>query len=195
MMVHEKNEKWRMCTDFTDLNKCCVKDDFSLARINQIINSAAGCDIMVLLDCFSGYHQIWLRKEDEDKTNFITPFGTCCYMGMPEGLHNIGPTFCRMTKASLKDQVGKNVLSYVDAIVVARKKKESYISDLSETFTNMCEANLKLNLEKCIFGVTRGKVLGCLVSTKGIKASSDKIRAIIQMQSPQNALQHSIGSS
>jgi hypothetical protein len=68
---------------------------------------------------------------------------------------------------------------------VASKKKESYISDLSETFANMHEANLKLNSEKCIFRVTRGMVLGCLVSTKGIEANTDKIRAIIQMQPSQ----------
>jgi hypothetical protein len=104
---------------------------------------------------------------------------------MPEGLHNAGPTFYRTMKAALKDQVGRNVLSYVDDIVVTSKKKESYISGLSETFAIMCEANLKLNPEKYIFGVTRGKVLGCLVSTKGIEASPDKIRAIIQMQPPQ----------
>jgi hypothetical protein len=59
-----------------------------------------------------------------------------------------------------------------------------YISDLSETFANMREANLKLNLEKYVFGVTRGKVLGCLVSNKGIEASPDKIRVIIQMHPP-----------
>jgi hypothetical protein len=90
-----------------------------------------------------------------------------------------------MTKAALKDQVSRNVLSYVNDFVVVSKKKESYISDLSETFANMRKANLKLNPEKCIFRVTRSKVLGCLVSTKGIEASPDKIRAIIQMQPPQ----------
>jgi hypothetical protein len=62
-----------MCTDFTDLNKCSPKDDFPQARIDQIIDSTADCDIMDLLYCFSGYHQIWLRKEDEEKTSFITP--------------------------------------------------------------------------------------------------------------------------
>jgi hypothetical protein len=92
-----------MCTDFTDLNKCYPKDDFPLARIYQIIDSIAGCDIMALLDCFSRYHQIWHRKEDEEKTSFITPFETYCYMRMLEGLCNIGPTFCRMTNAALKD--------------------------------------------------------------------------------------------
>jgi hypothetical protein len=148
-----------MCTDFTDLNKCCPKDDFPLARINQIVDSKAGYDIMAPLDCFSGYYQIWLRKEEEEKTSFITPFGMYCYMRMLEGLRDAGPTFCRIMKATLKDQVGKNVLSYVYDIVVASKKRASYISDLTETFANMREAKLKLNPEKCVFRVTRGKVL------------------------------------
>jgi hypothetical protein len=90
-----------------------------------------------------------------------------------------------MTKATLKDQVSRNILSYVDDIVVASKKKVAYISDLVETFTNMSEANLKLNPVKCIFGVTRGKVLRCLISTKGMKTNLDKIKAILQMQPPQ----------
>jgi hypothetical protein len=91
-----------------------------------------------------------------------------------------------MTKASLKDQVGRNVLSYVDGIVVERKKKMTYISDLAETFTNMHEAQLKLNPDKYLFGITRGKVLECLVSMKGIEANPNKIRAITQMQPPQS---------
>jgi predicted KAP-like P-loop ATPase len=90
-----------------------------------------------------------------------------------------------MTKATLKDQVNRNILSYVDDIVVASKKKVAYISDLVETFTNMSEANLKLNPVKYIFGVTRGKVLRCLISTKGMKTNLDKIKAILQMQPPQ----------
>jgi hypothetical protein len=69
---------------------------------------------------------------------------------MPEGLHNTRPTFCRMTKAALKDQVSKNVLFYVDDIVMISKKKEDYLSDLAETFTNMQEGKLKLNSEKCV---------------------------------------------
>jgi hypothetical protein len=123
VMARKKNGKWQMCTDFTNLNKCCLKDNFPLARIDQIIDSTVGCDIMALLDCFSGYHQIWLRKEDEEKTSFITLFGTYYYMRMPEGLCNAGPMFCRMMKAALKDQVGRNVLSYVDDIVVQVRRK------------------------------------------------------------------------
>jgi hypothetical protein len=103
ILVKKKNGKWRMCTDFTDLNKCCPKDDFLLSRIDEVVESAAGYETMALLDCFSGYHQIWLRKEDEEKTSFITPFITYCYLRMPKGLENVGPTFCRITKAILKE--------------------------------------------------------------------------------------------
>jgi hypothetical protein len=112
-------------------------------RIDKIVDLATSCEMMVLLDCFSGYHQIWLHKEDEEKTNFITHFRTYYYLIMLEGMCNAGPTFYRMMKASLKDQIGKNVLSYIDDIVIA-SKKDDYISDLVETFTNMREARLKL---------------------------------------------------
>jgi hypothetical protein len=61
VMGCKKNEKWRMCTDFNDLNKCCPKDDFPPARIDKIVDSTASCDIRPLLDYFLGYHQIWLR--------------------------------------------------------------------------------------------------------------------------------------
>jgi hypothetical protein len=91
-----------------------------------------------------------------------------------------------MMKTTLKGQVGRNVISYVDDIVVVNKKRENYITDLAETFTNMRKVRLKLNPLKCVFGITKGKVLGCLVSTKGIEANGDKIKAITQMQPPQS---------
>jgi hypothetical protein len=89
-----------------------------------------------------------------------------------------------MMKAALKDQVGRHALSYVDDIVMVSKKKEKYITDLAETFANKRYAKLKLNPEKCVFRITKGKVLRCLVSMKCIKANPDKIRAITQMQPP-----------
>jgi hypothetical protein len=76
VMVRKRNGKWRMCKDFTNLNKCFPKDDFPLTRINKMVNFIAGCDMMVLLDYFSRYHQIWIRREDKEKTTFITPFDT-----------------------------------------------------------------------------------------------------------------------
>jgi hypothetical protein len=136
----------------------------------MIFDSVAGCETVALLDCLSRYYQIWLHKEDEEKTSFVTPFNTYCYLRMPEGLKNVGPTFCRMTKAILIDQMQRNVFTYVDNIVVASRKKSTQIQDLAETFANMRKAQLKLNPEKCVFGVRKGKVLGCLVSVKGASA-------------------------
>ena len=73
---------------------------------------------MSLLDCFSGYHQIWMRSEDEENTSFITPFGTYCFVRMPEGLKNTGQSFSRMTSKVLESQLKRNILAYVDDIVV-----------------------------------------------------------------------------
>ena len=95
----KKNGKMRMHIDFTDLNKACKKDLFPLPRIDTSVDKAARCKRFSLLDCFSGYHQIWLNKEDEEKTSFTTP--SELYTRMPEGLKNAGSTFARMMKVVL----------------------------------------------------------------------------------------------
>jgi hypothetical protein len=71
-----------MCVDYTDLNKHCPKDPFGLPRIDQVVDSTAGCSMLSFLDCYSGYHQISLAKENEEKTTFITLFGAFCYTSM-----------------------------------------------------------------------------------------------------------------
>jgi hypothetical protein len=185
-MVQKKNGKWRMCIDFTSLNKACPKDNFPLPRIDKIVDSAAGCEVMSLLDCFSGYHQIYMKEEDKASTSFITPFGTYCFIRMPEGLKNAGSTFSRLTKTVLESQAGRNIFTYVDDIVVASKNKEDHLADLAETFANMRDARLRLNPKKCVFGVHQGKILGYLVSHRGIEANPTKIQAIINMSPPQS---------
>jgi hypothetical protein len=103
---------------------------------------------------------------------------------MPEGLKNAGSTFLRMIAIVLHHQLRKNILAYVDDIVVKSVRRRDYIGDLAETFANLRAANLRLNPEKCVFGIHKGKVLGCLVSTKGIEANPEKIKVLIEMQDP-----------
>ena len=91
-----------------------------------------------------------------------------------------------MTSKVLESQLKRNILAYVDGIVIISAARKDHISDLAETFANLRKANLSLNPKKCVFGVHKGKVLGCLVSTKGIKTNPDKIAALCNMEEPQS---------
>jgi hypothetical protein len=99
-----------------------------------------------------------MKKEDESNTSFITPSGTYFYLRMPEGLKNAGGSFNRMTAKVLCSQIGRNVLTYIDDIIVKSTKQENHIADLQETFANFRKVGLKLNLEKCVLGVKKGKI-------------------------------------
>ena len=94
-----------------------------------------------------------MKEEDKASTSFTTPFGTYCFVRMPEGLKNAGSTFSRLTKTVLESQVGRNIFTYVDDIVVASKNKADHLADLAETFASMRDARFRLNPEKCVFGV------------------------------------------
>jgi hypothetical protein len=140
--------------------------------------------MLSLLDCFSGYHQVRMRREEEAKTGFTTPFSIFCFIRMPEGLRNAGSTFNRMMKLILGSQLGHNASTYVDDIVIMSEREKDHIADLTETFDNMRRNGLKLNPEKCIFGIQKGQLLGCMVSKQGIQANPQKIEALRRMQPP-----------
>jgi len=105
---------------------------------------------------------------------------------MPEGLKNAGGSFNRKTAKVVGDQLGRNVLIYVDDIIVRSIKRQDHVSDLRETFANFRKLELKLNPEKSIFDNTKTKFLGCLVSMKDIEASPTKIQAILRMEPPKS---------
>ena len=184
VVVTKYTEGKRCCVDFTDLSKACPKDPYPLSRIDQIVDSTVGCDLLCFLDTFSGYHQIKMAKEDEKKMAFMTPCGIFCYVCMRFGLKNACATFQRLMRIALGNQMGINADAYVDDIIVKTPEERTLIDDLEETFRNLRKVNIMLNPDKCVFGVASGKLLGFLVSHRGIEANPNKIRAIEEMQPP-----------
>jgi hypothetical protein len=138
VLVRKKNSnEWRMCIDYTDLNKHCPKDTFGLPQIDQVIDSTTGCDLLCFPDCYSRYHQIAIKEEDQEKTAFITPFDAYCYTTMSFGLKNAGATYQRAIQACFKRQLNKNVEAYVDDVVVKTRNSDTLIADLVETFASL----------------------------------------------------------
>jgi hypothetical protein len=118
-----------MCIDYTDLNKHCPKDPFGLPRIDQIIDSTVGSALLYFLDCYSGYHQIALKEEDQNKIAFITPFGANYYKNktMSFGLKNASVTYQRAIQTCLGEQIGDNAEAYINDIVVKTKNLDMLV--------------------------------------------------------------------
>uniref|UniRef100_A0A2N9FT45 Uncharacterized protein n=1 Tax=Fagus sylvatica TaxID=28930 RepID=A0A2N9FT45_FAGSY len=184
VMVKKANGKWRMCVDFTDLNKACPKDSFPLPRIDQLVDSTAGHRLLTFMDAFSGYNQIMMDDTDQEKTSFITSKGLFCYKVMPFGLKNAGATYQRLMNKMFHHQIGQNVEVYVDDMLVKTKDERKHLEDLKETFETLRRYRMKLNPNKCVFGVSSGKFLGFMVSQRGIEANPDKIKAVLEMTPP-----------
>jgi hypothetical protein len=159
VLVKKKNGKWRMCVDYTSLNKACPKLPFPLLRIDQIVDSTAGCELLCFFDAYSGYHQIKMKESDQLATSFITPFGMYCYVTIPFGLRNAGATYQRCMQHVFGDHIGRTVEAYVDDIVVKARKADDLVSDLHIAFGYLRANGVKLNPEKCVFGVPRGMLL------------------------------------
>jgi hypothetical protein len=189
VVVRKKNGKWRVCIDFTDLNKACPKDPFPLPRIDQLVDLASGHAQLSFLDAFQGYHQIPMDAADQDKTAFITPRGTYCYKVMPFGLKNAGATYQRMVTKLFGHIMGKTVEAYIDDMLVKSLREEDHISDLLQVFDILWESRLRLNASKCTFGVSSGKFLGHVVCRRGIEVNPDQIAALVDLAEPKNIKQ------
>ena len=126
-----------------------------------------------------------MAVEDVEKTAFVTPCGLYCYTCMPFGLRNARATSQRLMHIALERQLGRNAEAYVNDIMVKSREVGTLIQDLEETFESLHQVDLRLNLDKCVFGVPSGKLLGFLVSHMGIEANPEKVKAIEDMSPPQ----------
>jgi len=184
VMVTEPNGNWRMCVDYRNINSACLKDTYPLPNIDRLVDGAASHKIMSFLDAYSSYNQISMHPRDKEKTAFMTADANYYYEVMPFGLKNAGATYQRLMDKVFKDLIGRAVEVYVDDIAVKSDSFDQHLKDLDEVFRALRGVNMKLNPEKCTFGVEGGKFLGFMLTHRGIEANPDKCQAILNMRSP-----------
>jgi hypothetical protein len=177
VLVKKKNGKWQMCVDYTSFNKACPKVHFPLPRIDQIVDLIAGCELLCFLDAYSGYHQIKMKESDQLATSFITPFGMFCYVTMPFGLRNAGATYERCMQHISETTSGGPL-----RLRRRHSRKDQEGGRPSQRPAHrvrlLAGERVKLNLEKCVFGVPHGMLLGYIVSQRGIEPNPEKVAAL-----------------
>ena len=178
VVVPKKGKKWRVCVDYTDLNDACPKDSFPLPRIDQIVDASAGHYMLSFLDAFLGYHQIPMHPPDAEKTSFITPHGLYYYNVMPFGLKNAGATYQRLVTKMFRPLLGSTMEVYIDDMLVKSKLRLDHTTHLQQDFDLLREYGMKLNPQKCAFGVSADKFLGFMVTQRGIEANPMQLKSI-----------------
>ena len=186
LLVKKVKGKWRLCIDFTYINKAYPKDSFPLPRIDLIVDDTAGHELLNFMDAFSGYNQISMDLNDQEKTSFVTGQGTYCYRVMPFRLKNVRATYQRLVNRMFQKKIGASMEVYIDKMLVKSVKAELHITHLGEAFQVLKSYNMKLNPAKCAFGVSTGKFLGFIVNGRGIEANLDKIKVVLDMLPPSN---------
>ncbi|GJS75499.1 reverse transcriptase domain-containing protein [Tanacetum coccineum] len=175
---------WRVCIDYRKLNDATRKDHFPLPFIDQMLERLARNEYYCFLDGFSGYFQIPIDPQDQEKTTFTCPYGTFAYRRMPFGLCNAPSTFQRCMMAIFYDMIKETIEVFMDDFSVSRDSFSSCLSHLDKML-KMCEdTNLVLNWEKCHFMVKEGIVPGHKILKFGIEVDREKVDVIAELPPP-----------
>ena len=177
---------WRVCIDYRRLNEVIREDHFPLPFIDKLLKRVSGYPFYCFLDGYSGYFQIEIAPEDQEKTTFTFPFGTYAYRRMPFGLCNSPATFQRCMLSIFSDMVERIMEVYMDDITVYGGDFEECLTNLEAVLQSCIKKNLVLNWEKCHFMVNQGIVLGHVISSRGIEVDKAKIELISKLPSPTN---------
>ena len=175
---------WRICIDYRKLNKATRKDHFPLPFLDQMLDRLAGHEYYCFLDGYSGYNQIAIAPEDQDKMTFTCPYGTFAFRRMPFGLCNAPGTFQRCMMAIFSDIVEKTIEVFMDDFSVLGNSFDNCLENLRSVLVRCEEINLVLNWEKCHFMVHEDIVLGHQISARGIEVDKAKIEAIDKLPPP-----------
>ncbi|CAM8904949.1 unnamed protein product [Rhodiola kirilowii] len=184
MVTTRVKNGWRMCIDYRKLNAVTRKDHFPLPFIDQMLDRLAGKPYFCFLDGFSGYNQILIAPEDQEKTTFTCPFGTFAFRRMSFGLCNAPGTFQRVVTSIFSDMIGSFIEVFMDDFTVHGDTFDACLDNLSMVLARCVSMNLVLNYEKCHFMVTHGVVLGHIVSHEGIEVDKAKIDLIVTLPYP-----------
>ena len=176
--VRKKNGEIRICIDFENLNKASLKDNYPLPKMDLILQNIVGSQRMSMLDGFSGYNQILVHLDDQEKTAFTTPWGTFMYAKMPFGLMNAGATFQRAMDISFAEEKDKSVVVYLDDITVFSKREEDHLKHLERILLKCRRFGISLNPTKSVFALTSGKLLGHIIFEGGIRIDPNRVSAI-----------------
>ncbi|GJV87635.1 reverse transcriptase domain-containing protein [Tanacetum coccineum] len=182
--IYEEVEKLRMCVDFKDLNKACLKDGYLLPEIGWKVESLCGYPFKCFLDAYKGYHQIKIAKEDEEKTAFITSQGIFFYSKIPFELKNVGVTYQRLVDKAFQKQIGQNLKVYVDDLVIKSYTEQEVIKDIEETFKDPQRDKHEVKSQKSTFGMREDTFLGYKVNADRLKVCPDKVEAVLSLSSP-----------
>ncbi|CAM8994372.1 unnamed protein product [Rhodiola kirilowii] len=184
MVATRVKNGWRMCVNYRKLNAMTRKDHFPLPFIDQMLDRLAGKPFFCFLDGFSGYNQIPIAPEDQEKTTFTCPFGTFTFRRMSFGLCNAPGTFQRVVTSIFSDMIGTFIEVFMDDFTVHGGTFDECLKNLSSVLKRCVEMNLVLNYEKCHFMVTHGIVLGHIVSKEGIEVDKAKIGVVMTLPYP-----------
>ncbi|CAM8934234.1 unnamed protein product [Rhodiola kirilowii] len=184
MVATRVKNGWRMCIDYRKLNAVTRKDHFPLPFIDQMLDRLAGKPYFCFLDGLSGYNQIPIAPEDQEKTTFTCPFGTFASRRMSFGLCNAPGTFQRVVTSIFSDMIGSFIEVFMDDFTVHGDSFDTCLGNLSTVLERCVSINLVLNYEKCHFMVTHGVVLGHIVSREGVEVDKAKIDVIMTLPYP-----------
>ncbi|GJW09751.1 reverse transcriptase domain-containing protein [Tanacetum coccineum] len=175
---------WRVCIDYRKLNEATRKDHFPLPFMDQMIERLAGNEFYCFLDGFSGYFQIPIDPQDQEKTTFTCPYGTFAYRRMPFGLCNAPGTFQRCMMAIFHDMIEKTMEVFMHDFSVFGDNFDLCLSNLEKILKRCEDTNLVLNWEKCHFMCREGIVLGHKISKSGIEVDRAKVNVIAKLPHP-----------